>query len=105
MNEYLKQEILTSTPDQLFLMLLSKCLLYTRIVPVDIGKVLDVLIGLSSELNRDIENEFVSDLDGLLNFMIIEMTYYNITNEIARLNSVSRILAELIEAWKIRISN
>ena len=104
-NNYLKQQVLSATHDEIFSMLLEKCVILSSTVPVDISRLLDIITALTLYLNRDIENEFIDEIDALLGFLTLEVTKYNLTKDAEVLAGITTVFRNLSDAWKIRIKN
>ncbi len=101
-NPYMKQQILSASVDELFVMVLNKCRYVINNKPVDTSKFIELIDYLLLALNRDIKNEFVDNLDGVLNFLMFEIIKYNTTKDEDTLINIDKILVNICDAWKIK---
>ena len=104
-SEYLKQQVLSATPDEIFILLLDKCIVLVQQEDINVNKIIEILDALLSMLNRDITNEFVNEVDAVLAFLIFEITKYNFKQDRKILDSITVILRNLSDAWSTRLKH
>ena len=105
MNQYLKNQILHASHDELFLLYLNKCLVLIKSEEFDTSKFLIIIDVLINSLNREIENSFINDIDALLNFIQFEIIEYNLTKKESLKYPIIKVLEDLRDAWGIRIKS
>ena len=64
-----------------------------------IGKAINIIAGLDGCLDRDLDNDLVTNLGALYEYMNVRLLEANVENDIARLDEVSGLLSEIRLAW------
>lgn len=111
-NQYLKNQIETASPEQILIMLYDGAIRFIRRAMVGIenndmtelrvgvNKTLAIIIEFSSSLDHKIGGQIAEDLDALYAFMIRELNSVTISPEMAKLESVEKLLVDLRATWK-----
>lgn len=116
-NKYKQTSVMTASPGQVLIMLYEASIRHTRraIESLDkgdmpakgqaIGKVHDIVNELVNSLNHEIGGKVAEDLERLYNFMIEQLLKANLENRRDCLESVEKILTNLLEGWRVAVQN
>ena len=111
-NQYKQTAILTASKTQILLMLYEAAIRYSKQAltalekhdlpakSVAIGKVHDIVNELTNSLNHDVGGKIADDLERLYNFCIEQLFKANLENQKEPLESVIRILENLLDGFK-----
>lgn len=64
-----------------------------------IGKAIDIINGLQSSLNKEAGGELAENLSNLYAYMVRRLVDANVNNDIAILDEVSSLMAEIKSGW------
>lgn len=65
-----------------------------------ISKAIDIIEnGLKASLNMEVGSDLPEKLDGLYDYMIVRLLHANLKNDLAALDEVATLLAEIQGAW------
>ncbi|MBU1568835.1 MAG: flagellar export chaperone FliS [Proteobacteria bacterium] len=110
-SQYQENQILTSSPEQILLMLYDGAIRFTRqamygleegnlpLFYQGITKSMAIITEFSNSLDHSIGGNIAENLDGLYNFMIRELTMANLNKDIEKLRVVDRLLVDLRATW------
>lgn len=111
-NQYQQNQITTSTPEQLLIMLYDGAIRFTgqameaianqdRVRKAEaISRAMAIICTLSDTLDHDIGGDIADNLDALYNFMVRELTNANLNNDPAHLLTVENLLVDLRKTWQ-----
>jgi flagellar protein FliS len=111
MNQYQNNQVLTAAPDQILIMLFDGAIRFVNQAKqaIEDGRIADkaqaitkavaIVTEFSNTLDREVGGEIAEDLSRLYDFMIREMTTFNLKNNAEKLGPVVNILLELREAF------
>lgn len=115
-GKYQENQILSSSPEQILILLYDGAIRFTRqaISALEeanlagfyhgITKSMAIITELSNSLDHAIGGEIAEDLDGLYNFMIRELTLANLHKDIEKLRVVEKLLVDLRGTWSEAIA-
>lgn len=118
-NQYINNQILSASKEQILLMLYDGAIRFTRQAKAAIenddmatkgkyiGKAMAIISEFSNSLDHDIGGDIATDLDALYTYMLKELSYANVNNEESPLDSVINLLTDLRQTWDeaIKINN
>jgi flagellar protein FliS len=116
-NAYKKMAVQTATPGQILIMLYEAAIQNIRkaIVCMDnkdlsnkgkyIVKTHDIINELINSLNFEVGGDIAKDLERLYNFCVQQLIKGNIENKKEHLQSVQKILEDLLSAWKVAVND
>lgn len=111
-NQYQQNQVTTSTPEQILIMLYDGAIRFTgqameaianqdRVRKAEsISRAMAIVCTLSDTLDHEIGGEIADNLDALYNFMIRELTNANLNNDPAHLQTVENLLVDLRQTWQ-----
>lgn len=111
-SQYKQMAIKTANRGQLLLMLYEAAIQNVKkaAIAVDkkdmavkgasIGKAHDIINELLNTLDFDVGGNIAQDLERLYNFMIEQLVHANLENSKNRLESVQKLLENLLSAWR-----
>lgn len=110
-NHYRNNEILTASPAQLLIMFYDGALKFIARAEMAleaknmeakgtaINKAIAILAELSATLDHEVGGEIAANLEGLYDFMIRELSQFNLKNDPSKLPAVVNMLSGLRETW------
>jgi len=118
-NQYHNNQIATASREQILLLLydgaIRFCKQAKKAIEEDdtpskgrfIGKAMAIITEFSNTLDHEIGGDIASNLDGLYNFMLKELTTANINNDPKPIDTACTMLCELRATWAeaIEINN
>lgn len=64
-----------------------------------VSKAIEIVGGLQSGLNHDVETPLVGQLDSLYDYMVRRLLHANLRNDVDALDEVTRLLGQIRESW------
>ncbi|NOQ46689.1 MAG: flagellar export chaperone FliS, partial [Desulfobulbaceae bacterium] len=110
-NNYLQNQIATSSPEQLLIMFYDGAIRFTMqaIGAIEnddiqqrtytINKATAIISELAATLDHKVGGKIAKELDGLYAYMIRELNMANVKNDAALLEPVESILTDLRQTW------
>jgi len=110
-SQYLRNQILSASPEQILLMLYDGAIRFTRqaILGVEennlemmthgIRRAMAIITEFSSTLNHEIGGAIADNLDALYHFMVRELTLANLHHDKEKLHVVENLLVGLRATW------
>lgn len=111
-DNYLKNQVLTATPNQLIEMLLEGAIKNIRVGLFALEneqfakagqhfiKAQDIVSELRYSVNTEVESEIPDNLIQLYDFMYDQLVLGNIDRDVEVITNVQNMLADLLETWK-----
>ena len=112
LNQYKKNMMATTTPEQILIMLYDGAIRFvsqaqTAVAANNheermkyINKTIAILSELAAHLDHEIGGEIAANLDALYHFMVKELSRANMRNNVKPLKVVESLLSELRDTWK-----
>lgn len=111
-NFYLKNQVLTASPNKLISMLLSGAIKAIKLAEIaleqnnmakanhELLRAQDMVDELKFSLDHSVGGEIAANLDQLYDFMVSELVAANISKDQTKLPAVVELLEELLETWE-----
>lgn len=118
-SQYLNNQIITASPEQILIMLYDGAIRFTKLSKIAIenddlatkgkfvGKAMAIISEFANSLDHEIGGQIATDLDALYLYMLKELSKANIDNDTAPLDIVIDMLQGLRDTWAeaIEINN
>ncbi len=110
-NHYRNNQVMTSSPEQLLIMLYDGVIRFVRQAKLAIedrrqrdksialGKAIAIITEFSNTLNYEVGGDIALDLNRLYDFMIRELTAVNARGDVDRLVPIEQVLLDLREGF------
>lgn len=111
-NNYLKNQVMSASPNKLIEMLLEGAIKKIRMAKVAIEsqkysqaneqliRAQDIVMELRYSINEEVESSIPGDLIALYDYMYNQLVTANIEHDVERLDEVQHLLTELLETWQ-----
>jgi len=111
MNQYQNNQILSSSPEQILILLYDGSIRFCRqaihameagqrkIQAEKISRAMAIICEFANTLDHKVGGEIATDLDALYSFMTRELTRANLQNDRKALETVEDLLSGLRETW------
>lgn len=110
-QQYQQNQILSSSPEQILVMLYDGAIRFTRqaMMGIEDGRpsvkiegicrAMAIITEFANTLDHEIGGEIAADLDGLYTFMIRELTQATLHDDLEKLKVVESLLLDLRQTW------